>query len=935
MPSLTPQLFVSTWRNSTLKERSAAQEHFIGLCQLIDHPTPAQHDSTGQSFTFEAGVSKTGGGDGFADVFKRGYFAWEYKGKHADLDKAYQQLLQYRESLENPPLLVVSDLNSIVVHTNFTGTAKRVITLTLDDLLSHEGRETLRAIFNEPERFRRAQTSQQVTETAAAEFAKLSDALRAQGCDPHEAAHFLIRLLFSLFAEDAGVLPKGIFTQIVTNARRDPAAVTPMLADLFAKMASGGYFGAERIPYFNGRLFDNATVLELDREAVEILYHVAALDWASIEPSIFGTLFERSLDPSKRAQLGVQYTSKADIMLVVEPVLMEPLRREWDEARAEVDELVAKWREAAAGKKPSASGFFNKAVERLQRFSRRLAEVTVLDPACGSGNFLYVALRLLLDLEKEVIAYAGTFGATSWFPHVSPAQLRGIEKDDYAHELAQATIQIGYIQWLNENGFGIPPEPILQRLDNIEQRDAILEKDDAGGARQASWPESTVAVGNPPFLGSRKMRPALGDAYCDALKSAYSGDVEGLPDLVCFWFERARQMIASGTLLRAAFIATQAIRSGTSRRVLERIVESGRIDFAWSDRDWLLEGAIVRVSIVGFSRGDNVVSTMLDGREVGLINPDLTAGVAVASAVQLKENSGISFQGVVLRGGFNIDDDIAQQLLNARGNPNGKANSEVVRRRLTGRDLVTGATGWVIDFGPHATLEEAAGYAEPFEYVRRVVYPERQKANQKSARESWWIHWNPRLEMRTKLLSLSRYIATPRVAKHRIFEWLAPDILPDAQLVVFAREDDYFMGVLHSRVHELWARRMGSQLRDAESGFRYTSTTTFETFPMPWPPGHEPLEDETYRAIALASKSLIDMRTRWLTADDLPDIERRSRNLTALYNLMPTWLVIAHERIDAAVIAAYGWQHAVTDEEILNELLKLNQNRSGNGVAVS
>lgn len=345
---LSPQEFVAKWRHITLKERSAAQEHFIDLCRLVGHETPAESDPTGEKFTFEAGAGKQKGGQGWADVWKKGYFAWEYKGKHADLDKAYQQLLQYREALQNPPLLVVSDIDTIVIHTNFTNTVKRIERLALDDLLKPEGIAMLQAVFYDSDFFRVAQTTAQVTQEAAKEFARLAELLRKYGEDPHQIAHFLIRLLFCLFAEDIGLLPEGLFNRLVTQTRRNAAAFTAQLRQLFGVMATGGWFGADQIAHFDGGLFDNDVVLPLDSVSMDILVKVTTLDWSSIEPSILGTLFERSLDPSKRAQLGAHYTSKEDILLIVEPVLMAPLRRRWAEVQTQAKTLAER-RDAAAG----------------------------------------------------------------------------------------------------------------------------------------------------------------------------------------------------------------------------------------------------------------------------------------------------------------------------------------------------------------------------------------------------------------------------------------------------------------------------------------------------------------------------------------------------------------------------------------------------------
>ena len=347
-PALSPQDFVAKWRHATLKERSAAQSHFNDLCALLGQPTPTEADPAGRWYTFEAGAGKTSGGNGWADVWKMGYFAWEYKGQHADLDKAYRQLLQYRESLLNPPLLIVSDLQRIIIHTNFTNTVKRVFELTLDDLLIPDKLDLLRKAFTDPDKLRPGLTPSQVTEEAARHFARLAQLLRRYGNEPHATAHFLIRLLFCLFAEDVGILPDGLFTKLVTQPHKTAGAVSSQLRQLFAAMASGGSFGADEIPLVDGGLFNDDSTLDLDGDSLHILAEVSGLDWSSVEPSVLGTLFVRSLDPDKRSQLGAHYTSEADILLIVEPVLMAPLRRRWGEVKAEA-EAKAEKRDLLAG----------------------------------------------------------------------------------------------------------------------------------------------------------------------------------------------------------------------------------------------------------------------------------------------------------------------------------------------------------------------------------------------------------------------------------------------------------------------------------------------------------------------------------------------------------------------------------------------------------
>ncbi|MCX6028537.1 MAG: class I SAM-dependent DNA methyltransferase [Chloroflexi bacterium] len=948
MPAtLSPQDFVAKWRHATLKERSASQSHFNDLCALLGQPTPTEADSAGRWYTFEAGAGKTTGGQGWADVWKMGYFAWEYKGQDADLGRAYRQLLQYRESLLNPPLLIVCDLQRIVIHTNFTNTVKRVYELALDDLLIPAKLAILHKAFTDPDALRDAKTPEQVTEEAATHFARLAALLRARGEDPHAIAHFLIRLLFCLFAEDASILPNKLFNRLVTKPHRSPAAFTAQVRQLFAAMATGGPFGVEDVPHVDGGLFDDDTALELDADGLRILAEVSGLDWAAIEPSVLGTLFERSLDPGKRSQLGAHYTGKEDILLIVEPVLMAPLRRRWAEVKVKA-EAKAKKRDLLAGSKPSPQKTRQLAkIEAelfglLRGFRAELAAVQVLDAACGSGNFLYIALRQLLDLEQEVINLAATLGDSRALPMVSPEQLHGIEINLYARELAQATIWIGYIQWFRENGYGIPAEPILRPLEAIQQMDAILdltgfesdmptEEHEAPKpvrSREPEWPAANVIIGNPPFLGGKRLRSELGDAYVDGLFKLYDGRVPREADLVCYWFEKARAQIAAGKAKRAGLLATNSIRGGASRRVLEQIKESGDIFMAWSDRPWVLEGAAVRVSMVGFDGGKEAARE-LDGRPAAMINSNLTAAVDLTQAQRLSENLGLSFMGVTPAGPFDIPAEKAREWMALPLNPNGRPNSDVLRPYFNGMDLTRGSRDvWIIDFGIGTSMEEAALYEAPFEYVVANVKPKR--VNQRSTISQWWLHERPRPEMRAALKPLSRYIGTSMVSKHFFFSWIPVEVLPANLLIVVARDDDYFFGVLHSRVHEVWALRMGTSLEDRP---RYTPTTTFETFPFPWPPGREPADDPRVQAIAAAAAGLVAKRDAWLNPRQTFEVSETSkvspaRTLTHLYNARPAWLDLAHRALDAAVLAAYGWPVDLSDDDILARLLALNLARA-------
>jgi type II restriction/modification system DNA methylase subunit YeeA len=920
---MTPSEFAAKWAGSTRTERAASQEHFIDLCRMLGVPTPNEADATGDWYAFEKGAEKVGGGDGFADVWKKSHFAWEYKGKRRDLDAAYQQLLQYREALENPPLLVVCDLNRFEVHTNFTDTAKKVHRFDLEDLAKDpaEPLAILRAVMGNPEGLRPTTTRHEITEEAARQFAALAQALRERGHDPHRVAHFLNKLLFAMFAEDAGLLPKDIVRRVAEGTAKDPAAFAAALADLFGKMSkAGGLFGPERIQWFNGGLFDGADVLPMESDEIEVVRKVSELDWSEVEPSIFGTLFVRGLDPDRRSQLGAQYTDRESILRLVEPVLVAPLRREFEEVKARIVGLLPKWEKTARSARSRVKAENNPG-KVLQAFLDRLAGIRVLDPACGSGNFLYVSLQLLKDLEREVIEWGSlTLKETRSFPRVGPQVVRGIEVNDYAAELARVTIWIGEIQWMLSHGFAYRTNPILQPLDNIECRNAILDLGDPANPAEPDWPDAEVIVGNPPFLGGKFLRRELGDADVDALFRVYDGRVPREADLVTYWHEKARSMVEAGRVRRVGLLATQGIRGGASRRVLDRVKESGDIFLGWSDEPWINEGAAVHISFVGFDDGSES-ARMLDGKPVPVIHADLTTGADLTLARRLRENLGLSFMGDTKGGPFDIPEALAREML-AKPNPDGRRNDAVVRPWVNGLDLTRRSRGmWIVDFGAETPEKEAALYEAPFEYIRAEVRPVRVKNKRESYAAKWWLHVEPRSGMRKALAPLRRYIATPTVSKHRLFVWLPVEVLPDHQLIVVTREDDYAFGVLHSRPHELWARATGTQLREVESGFRYTPSTTFETFPFPLPSKKQTAE------IAAAAKSIHELREGWLNPPSLADAELKKRTLTNLYNARPAWLVQAHERLDRAVLDAYGWTGDISDEDLLARLLTLNLER--------
>ena len=922
---MTVAEFKKKWALYQGKESAAYQEHFNDLCRILGQPTPVEADPSGNdSFCFQKRVVKDAelfdlehpdSGDpterGFADVWRKDCFGWEYKGKKKNLGEAYRQLQRYREALLNPPLLVVCDFDRYIIRTNFNGTVCEPHAFTNDQIDRPEILALLRHAFFDPEFLKPQRTTAQVTEKVAGQMAEV--ALSLQNRESVELAdartraevnvaqkknlriaRFLNRIVFCLFAEDTALLPKDLFTDILKSSLHDSRHFAETTEALFRVMAKGGTFGKDKIRYFNGHLFEDSTVFELTEDEIRKLAEAAEADWQFIQPSIMGTLFQRALDESHRAQLGAHYTDEGEIKIIVEPVLMAPLRREWAALKAT---LLASLKRGKGTAEERA---------RLQKFLKQLRAIIVLDPACGSGNFLYVSLQLLLSLEKEVITFAEQLGF-SYQPEVSVRQLEAIEINSYAFELAQVSVQIGWLQWRRDNGFDNDRTPVLQNLDGFQNEDALLVphfrnkaktlKEAQAGEHQGDdalkfytereWPKCDAIVSNPPFLGGKLIRRELGDSYVDALFENLGERVPPEADLCCYWFEKARQQIENGKCKRAGLLATQGIRGGANREVLKRIKDTGDIFFAESDRPWILAGANVHVSMVGFDDGSETVRS-LNGKPVEFINPNLTATSDVTTAMQLKANLDIAFMGTTKGGAFDVTEDLALELLRAP-NPHGKPNSDVVVPWVNGMDLTQRPSRtWIVDYGVSTSEANAACYESPFEHVRTNVKPERVKNNRETYRRLWWQHVEARPAMRTALAPLKRFLCTTRVSKHRLFVWLQAPTLPDSATFAFARADDFSFGVLHSRLHEIWALKQGTRL---ETRPRYTPTTCFETFPFPFADDlAEPLENleaelnaaKHYAhivlreeppprtpaghraAIAAAAQELNELRERWL-----------------------------------------------------------------------
>lgn len=984
---MTPAQFIAVWQSSKLTERAGAQPHFDDLCDLLGVEKPREPEN----YCFERGAKKSGGGDGWADVWKRGFFAWENKKPGRNLDKALKQLTDYALQLESPPLLVVCDRERIIIHTAFTGYPDEPREVRIEELADESKRQLLQWVFTDPLKLRPEKSTAAVTQEAATRFAGLADAMRQRGQDSNQVAHFLVQCLFCMFAEDEGLLPEKIFTGLLASAKSDVAKAANRIAALFKAMQEPqGVYGNDDIEWFNGGLFRQIAVPALTASDLETLRAASAeMDWRAIDPTIFGTLFERGLG-KKRAALGAHYTDTGTIAKLVDPLVRAPLRAEWQATREKIATYMAKagaFDEAKAAAvdvkataqakkemerrltaaKTASTKALNEANKLYTGFLLRLNKFRVLDPACGSGNFLYLALKALRDVEKRAQIEAQELGLQAETElQTGPHNILGLEINEFAAELARVTVWIGDIQWCRQNGWRHGSNPILKPLDGVEHRDALVNAD----GTQAEWPEADVIVGNPPFIGNKKMRGELGEAYVDAVRLAYRDNNLDGADLVCFWFEKARMQMEAGKLQAAGLVSTNSIRGGANREVLARIVEKSRIFLAWSDEEWWDNGAAVRVSMTGF--GQSAMKPQLDGVEVAVIHADLTADIDVTKASKMRENLNQSFQGVTpsaavrkkLReelglpdASFNLEGREARKILKEPATMSGDPMAAVVRPYLIADDITSRPLDRFIVNFVDRDEKAAAMFEKPFAAISNVrlhrVHTDRFNDFQKYP---WWQFAWPRPEMFMALEGLPRYISITRVSKHHLCVWTQAAVTPGDALVVVARDDDTTLGVLQSRVHEVWSLRSGSSLEDRP---RYTHTTCFETFPFPdglTPniPAANYEDNENAKAIATAAQELIKLRDHYLNPPEWTDwlitseeqaagfptrpvakigheADLKKRTLTNLYNQRPSWLVLAHETLDKAVANAYGWNDYTpqwTDEEILRRLLALNQQRS-------
>lgn len=1014
------EAFLGKWQGSEGNERANYQTFFGDLCRAlgVEEPPP-KGTIAGDPYCFDKDikfVSDKSESTRFADFYKQDCFLIEAKqgsdssGKghgrrgtkvyRDNLQKAFNQARSYAYNRllgSMPPFLMVCDIGShFEVWEGFSGDygsygARQEVKLA--DLLNPEVFDRFVKIFTDPQSLNPERLRARVTREVAAELAKLSRWLEEQGHGADETASFLMRCIFTMFAEDVELLKGEVFTKALCDRWiPHPETFKPQIEQLWQTMNTGGSFGFERVLRFNGSFFEDAVAFELPREQLEVLYGAAVKDWSQVEPAIFGTLLERALEKKERSRLGAHYTPRSYVERLVRPVVMEPLRQEWDEIEIELKRLL----EPEPGKEEPTANQRKKAEQEIRTFLMRLRTIRVLDPACGTGNFLYVCLDLLKGLEAEVQTRLVDVGGDVQLglEQVNPSQFLGIEINPRAAAIAELVIWIGYLQWFFKRfGNTEPPEPVLQAFGNIECRDAVLAYDGRepdvdlktgrvrtrwGGRmmrhpvtgeevpdpsdqvviyrylnpRPAEWPAADYVVSNPPFLGKLYMLERLGEGYVNTLREAYAGQVPDGVDFVMYWWYKASHLIARQLVQRFGFITTKSIGQTFNRRVVNDALNLKpplSLVFAVPNHPWVdtENSAAVRIAMTVAALGEHSGKLMQviheenveDGEvrlkfdiQTGIIYEDLRIGADLSSTLNLTANNLLASTGLILGNrGFVLTEIEADSFYKQEF-----AASSLIFPLRNGRDLTDQPRGFfVID--TDGWSEERLRQEAPmiYQHLYERVYPERQTNPDKRLRENWWLFRRSNERVRTAIKGLSRFIVTPETSKHRFFIFLPEMFKPEHKLVVVGSDDAFIIGVLSSRIHVHWALMSGGRLGVGNDPV-YVKTRCFDPFPFP-----DPTPEQKQKIRELGDR-LDSHRKRVQTAH--PDI-----TITGMYNLLEklragepftdkdreyndralvSTLKQIHDDLDRAVLDAYGWPPDITDEQILENLVQLNADRA-------
>ena len=994
--------FLKTWRGSAANERANFQSFLRDLCAVLDLPVP-EPKGPGATYCFEKDLKLTHldgtASTGAIDLFREGCFVLEAKqGSTSDapgsaprrgtraydryMEAAFGQAVNYARNLpQRPPFILTCDIgHAFHVWDGFSGTyggygARR--TYTLEDLRDPKVQERFRALWLDPQSLDPARSRIAVTKNVAAALGGLAKSLEARF--PAEAvARFLMRTVFTFFAEDVGLLPEKLFQNALEGAWNDhPEAFPKGLESLWDAMNTGGFWGPLKVLRFNGGLFQESLALDLNAIEIARLAEAARFDWAEVDPSIFGTLLESALDARERHRLGAHYTPRAYVERLLRPALEEPLRADWELAQAEAMALL--------GLEPTEADKA-KAREVLHDFQRHLAHVKVLDPACGSGNFLATAYDVLKRLEGEVQRRLEDLGETGRSLAlegvlVTPGQFIGLEVKPWAAAITDLVLWISHLQWFHRLHPDLsPPEPVLQAYGNIECRDAVLTYTGTRATGRtrwdghttkphpvtglevpdetaqvpilellkpnpAAWPEADFIVGNPPFLGKgSQMRDALGDGYVEALRAAYP-QVPDSVDFVLHWWHKAALAVRSGRTRRFGLITTNSLTQTFNRRVIEHHTEGKnplRVVWAIPDHPWAEEGASVRISMsVGAMSGapwlgrvvaecSDIVnpeveaeSVRIEGAVVESIHADLSSGADVTSAKALASNSKISSNGMMLAGSGFI---VSKAQWESWGRPS------VVHPYRNGRDLTATPRGvMVIDLFGLQEQQVRGGHPAVYQHVVDHVKPERDQNNDPVFRSNWWLFGRSRGDIRLALVNLPRYIATVETTKHRVFQFIDGEVVPDHMLIAIATSDAFHLGVMSSRIHKAWALAAGGTLEDRP---RYNKSRCFDPFPFPE-------ATEPQKAVIRDLAERLDAHRK--------AAQGRGSTITGMYNLLAKLrsgeaftaperaqhevsqteiLRQLHDELDVAVADAYSWPVDLPEADLLGNLVALNKARA-------
>ncbi|WP_243692257.1 DNA methyltransferase [Caulobacter sp. BK020] len=997
-------------------ERANYQMFLSELCDVlgVPRPDPAGAERDLNDYVFERAVSSTALDRASAkriDLYKKAAFVLEAKQTHAKggtkaapdqlpllpaepehlgrrstakgwdvlMRKAFNQANDYVHLLPTdhaaPPFLIVADVgHCFEIYADFSGTGRgyayypdrKGFRIYLDELRDPKIRARLATIWTDPHSLDPTRESARVTREIAERLAAVSKGLEARNHPPEEVALFLMRSIFTMFAEDVELLPKGAFTNLLEECLDSPAAFAPLLKELWEKMNEPDhdrrFYSAFKthLRYFNGGLFEKARAFPLGKEEIGELLAAARRDWRQVEPAIFGTLVEQALDPAERRRLGAHYTPRAYVERLVNVTVMEPLRADWRAARTKAEAL------ADAGDEKGAR-------DAVRAFHHQLCATRVLDPACGTANFLYVSLELMKTLEAEVLETLVQLGEPEsiGLETVDPHQFLGIELNPRAAAIAELVLWLGYLQQHYRARSSHPAEPILRAFHNIENRDAVLiwdgyplttvvEQNGARvetypNARRPEWPEAEFIVGNPPFIGGKDLRSRLAPGYAEALWKAHKA-MNDSADFVMYWWDRSAEILArKKTILRRfGFVTTNSITQVFQRKVMERHLNGKppiSLIFAIGDHPWTKAGresAAVRIAMTAAARGklDGVVwevasETGLDTDEPALtftekrgkVNSDLTVGVDVTRARSLMANDGICSPGFKLHGsGFIVTPAQAEHL----GLGKRPRLEHHIRLYRNGRDLTARPRDvMVIDLFGLTADATRRDYPEVYQHLLEAVKPERDQNNRAVYRDNWWIFGEPRRDMRPALTGLGHYLATVETAKHRVFQLLDAAVAPDNKLIVIADDDAATLAILSSRIHTHWAISAGGWLGFGNDPV-YVKSSVFDPFPFPDP-------SDTIRARLRALGEELDATRKTVLA------EHADLTLTGLYNLLEKVragteltpieadqksrgrvliLKELHDQIDTATADAYGWPRDLTGEQILERLVALNAERA-------